>query len=372
MSAYPVYYIGCNSAFYADLILKDEFHAKTSKSIMGLLNSGFEPSVIIIDYNLKTTNIESVLKSLKKHNFEVPVYVLAENLSYQNKSRLLKLRVAEIISNVQDFSVLLAFREEINRKKSHRSKDHVFIDNRLPPWKRLFDIAFSLIALIAVSPLLVIIALAIYIESPGPILYRSKRVGRAYRVFEFLKFRSMYVDADKKLAEIKELNQYETEENIDDRKNQGYGNSKTVLVGDNGALLSEADWMKIRAENSAPTFVKIKNDPRMTKVGRFIRSTSLDELPQFFNVLKGDMSVVGNRPLPIYEAVELITDKWAGRFLAPAGITGLWQVKQRGRANISENDRKQLDIDYALKAGFVMDLLILFKTIPALLQRENV
>ena len=372
MSPYPVYYIGCNSAFYADLILKDEFYAKTSKSIMGLLNSGFEPSIIIIDYTLKTTNLESIIKSLKKYNFKVPIYVLADNLSYQNKSRLLKLRVAEVISNVNDFLSLLAIREEIITKKSSRSKEHMFIDNRLPPWKRLFDIAFSLIALIAVSPLLVIIALAIYIESPGPILYRSKRVGRAYRVFEFLKFRSMYIDADKKLAEIKDLNQYETEENLNDHKNKGYGNSKTVLVGDNGALLSEADWMKIRAENAAPAFVKIKNDPRMTKVGRFIRSTSLDELPQFFNVLRGDMSVVGNRPLPLYEAVELITDKWAGRFLAPAGITGLWQVKQRGRANISENDRKQLDIDYALKAGLAMDFKILFKTIPALLQRENV
>ena len=372
MSPYPVYYIGCNSAFYADLILKDEFYAKTSKSIMGLLNSGFEPSIIIIDYTLKTTNLESIIKSLKKYNFEVPIYVLADNLSYQNKSRLLKLRVAEVISNVNDFLSLLAIREEIITKKSSRSKEHMFIDNRLPPWKRLFDIAFSLIALIAVSPLLVIIALAIYIESPGPILYRSKRVGRAYRVFEFLKFRSMYIDADKKLAEIKDLNQYETEENLNDHKNKGYGNSKTVLVGDNGTLLSEADWMKIRDENAAPAFVKIKNDPRMTKVGRFIRSTSLDELPQFFNVLRGDMSVVGNRPLPLYEAVELITDKWAGRFLAPAGITGLWQVKQRGRANISEKDRKQLDIDYVLKAGLAMDFKILFKTIPALLQRENV
>jgi lipopolysaccharide/colanic/teichoic acid biosynthesis glycosyltransferase len=372
MSRYPVYYIGCNSAFYADLILKDEFRAKSSKSIMGLINSGFQPSIIIMDYSLKTTNIESAIQSLKKHNFNVPIYVLAEHLSFQNKYHLLKLGVAEIISNVQNFLGLLAIREEISTKKSLRTQEHVFIDSRLPLWKRLFDITFSLTALITLSPLLIVIALAIYIESPGPILYRSKRVGRAYNVFEFLKFRSMYLDADKKLDEIKELNQYELGENQNELENEHYGNSQMLLVGDNGAQLSEADWMKKKAENSAPTFVKIKNDPRMTKVGRFLRSTSLDELPQFFNVLRGDMSVVGNRPLPLYEAVELITDKWAGRFLAPAGITGLWQVKQRGRAYISENDRKQLDIDYALQASLAMDLMILFKTIPALLQRENV
>ncbi len=182
----------------------------------------------------------------------------------------------------------------------------------------------------------------------------------------------MHIDADKKIAEIKEMNQYETENNINNQNDERYAHSKAVLVGDNGAELSEADWMKIKAANAAPSFLKIKNDPRITKVGRFIRSTSLDELPQFVNVLRGDMSVVGNRPLPLYEAVELITDKWAGRFLAPAGITGLWQVKQRGRANISENDRKQLDIDYALNAGIVMDLMIIFKTFPALIQRENV
>ena len=116
-------------------------------------------------------------------------------------------------------------------------------------------------------------------------------------------------------------------------------------------------------------FCKIKNDPRVTRLGQFLRDTSLDELPQLFNVLKGDMSLVGNRPLPLYEAEKLTKDQIAWRFLAPAGITGLWQVTKRGKDNMSEEERIQLDMEYAMKNSFLYDLKILFSTIPALLQK---
>ena len=120
------------------------------------------------------------------------------------------------------------------------------------------------------------------------------------------------------------------------------------------------------------SFVKLDNDPRITFFGKFLRNPVWDELPQLYNVLKGDMSIVGNRPLPLYEAEQLTTDLWARRFLAPAGITGFWQVTRRGRANMSEQERKRLDVAYAIIASFWNDIKIMFQTVPALFQRKSV
>ena len=124
--------------------------------------------------------------------------------------------------------------------------------------------------------------------------------------------------------------------------------------------------------SAAPAFIKIKDDPRVTKAGSLMRNTSIDELPQLINVLKGDMSIVGNRPLPLYEAEKLTTDKYVLRFLAPAGLTGLWQVEKRGKAEMSEEERLMLDNAYAENYSLLGDIKLLFKTIPALFQKEKV
>jgi lipopolysaccharide/colanic/teichoic acid biosynthesis glycosyltransferase len=197
--------------------------------------------------------------------------------------------------------------------------------------KRTFDILVSGTLLLLLMPLLVLIALIIKIESRGPIFYISKRAGNGYKIFNFYKFRSMRVNADKELTKLASQNQY----------------------GDS-------------------VFFKIQNDPRVTRFGSLLRNTSLDEIPQLFNVLIGDMSLVGNRPLPLYEAEKLTKDNIAWRFLAPAGITGLWQVTKRGKDNMSEEERIQLDVEYAMRNSFFYDIKILFSTIPALLQKEKV
>ena len=126
------------------------------------------------------------------------------------------------------------------------------------------------------------------------------------------------------------------------------------------------------ADNKAANFFKISNDPRITRVGRFLRNTSLDELPQLFNVIKGDMSLVGNRPLPLYEASTLTTNEFVERFMAPAGITGLWQIKKRGQAEMSCEERINLDISYARKSNMLYDLWIMANTPKALLQKSDV
>jgi lipopolysaccharide/colanic/teichoic acid biosynthesis glycosyltransferase len=201
--------------------------------------------------------------------------------------------------------------------------------------KRLFDILISSLALILLSPLFLLISLAIKLESSGPIFYISKRAGRGYRIFNFFKFRTMQAGADQKINDLIHLNQYS-------------GNSR------------------------GPVFVKINNDPRITRVGSFLRNSSLDELPQLINVFLGNMSLVGNRPLPLYEAATLTTDDYAARFMAPAGITGLWQIKKRGNKDMSTEERINIDIAYATKCNFVTDLWIIANTPSALLQKENV
>lgn len=243
----------------------------------------------------------------------------------------------------------------------------------LPLWKRSFDVLFSLGALTALSPLLVITSLAIRIESKGPIIYTSQRVGSNYKIFGFLKFRSMYRDADKRLKEFQALNQYQTQSQENERPKQESEDSKgAIFVGDDFHL-TEEEYLKRRKKLKENNFIKLQNDPRITHVGKIIRKYSIDELPQLINILKGDMSIVGNRPLPLYEAEQLTSDEYIERFMAPSGLTGLWQVEKRGTEGIlSPEERKQLDIQYARKFSFLFDMKIILRTFTAFIQKENV
>lgn len=130
----------------------------------------------------------------------------------------------------------------------------------------------------------------------------------------------------------------------------------------------------LQRKHNKAAFMKFGNDPRITRIGGFLRNTSIDELPQLINIFRGDMSLVGNRPLPLYEAEKLTSDEYILRFAGPAGLTGLWQVTKRGKGkqDMSEEERMQLDIEYARNFSFAMDMKIIFKTFPALFQSENV
>ena len=248
-----------------------------------------------------------------------------------------------------------------------------------PLWKRLFDIIFASLAIVVLLPFVIIIIILIKVESKGPAMYKSKRVGSNYTVFDFYKFRSMYSDADKRLRELLSMNQYC---DIETSSEYDFYNSNQIPIveKDNQSLfvsddevISEAAFMRDKSNRQRNNFVKYENDPRITKVGRFLRKFSIDELPQLINILKGDMSVVGNRPLPLYEAEQLTSDQYIDRFLAPSGLTGLWQVEKRGDSGkLSPEERKQLDIYYANNYNFWMDMKILLKTFTAFVQKENV
>ena len=190
----------------------------------------------------------------------------------------------------------------------------------IPPWKRLSDVALTCALLAASWPLLLVIAAAVRLSSPGPVFFVQTRIGLGGAPFRMIKFRSMYIDAERRRAEV--------------------------------AALSDREGICL----------KVRNDPRITPVGRVLRRASLDELPQLFNVLAGDMSLVGPRPaLP--EEVSLYPPEAHRRHAVRPGITGLWQVS--GRADIGFSEMIALDLDYAQRLSPGLDLRILLKTFRA-------
>lgn len=194
--------------------------------------------------------------------------------------------------------------------------------------KRAMDIVGSIIGIVLASPIMIIAAIAIKCDSPGPVIFKQTRVGMNGRYFKILKFRTMYVDAEERKKELMTQNEVE------------------------GGLM-----------------FKMKDDPRITKVGRFLRKTSIDELPQFFNVLIGDMSLVGTRP-PTVDEVEMYSRNHWRRISIKPGITGMWQVS--GRSKITSFDEiVNLDTKYIDEWSVKMDLKVLFKTVLVLLKREG-
>lgn len=195
----------------------------------------------------------------------------------------------------------------------------------LPRGKRLFDILGSALALILLAPLLLILAMSIRLGSPGPVLFRQKRIGWGGHPFECLKFRTMKIDAD------------------------------TCL---------HTDYVQQCMKNGAPLRKLDDGDERITAFGRFLRRTCLDELPQLVNILKGDMSFVGPRP-EIYEVSRTYSPWHARRFDATPGLTGLWQVNGKNRTTFAQMIR--MDIQYVRRRSLLLDAKILLKTVPAIL-----
>ncbi len=309
--------------------------------------------------------------------------LVTDNLTDKEKRTYLKLGIRNTIQknlNPDKLREILVFYSQHHlriKSTSPEPESSVIRTFKLPLWKRLFDMLFSSIVILLLSPILLVVALSIIIESKGPFIYKSKRVGSNYKVFDFYKFRSMYTDADKHLKDFSNLNQYQHTETQVEKQDMTdetlFADDDKILMISDDFVLTEEDFINLQRSKQKNAFVKLEKDPRITKIGQFIRKYSIDELPQFFNILMGDMSVVGNRPLPLYEAELLTSDEYIDRFMAPSGLTGLWQVEKRGGAGkLSADERKNLDIRYAKEFSFWMDMSILFKTFTAFVQKENV
>lgn len=300
------------------------------------------PDVLLIEIDPEGKYVDAVEKIHNSFLLKGIIIILLGRDKNMGRVRINMLKVHDIYFTPINYNslrerIIFLVRFKLIKPRIELLKEDMIIKFDMPVSKRLLDFFFSVTLLLCLLPVFIITALIIRIGSKGPVIYKSKRVGTGYKIFNFYKFRSMRADADKQLAELNKFNQYADE-----------------------------------SKNEKPAFVKFKNDPRVTAFGRFIRKTSIDELPQLYNILKGDMSVVGNRPLPLYEAEMLTTNDWAMRFMAPAGLTGLWQIKKRGRADMSDRERKKLDNLYAKNFSFMFDMKIIFATIPALFQKEKV
>ena len=198
--------------------------------------------------------------------------------------------------------------------------------NRYEKIKRFFDICLSSAALVVLSPLLLVIAILIYLEDKGPVIYSQTRIGKDGRAFKLYKFRSMCVDADEKLKDLQELN-----------------------------------------ERDGPVF-KIKNDPRVTKVGKFIRKTCIDELPQLVNIIKGDMSIVGPRP-PLPNEVEQYNSYQKQRLLVVPGLTCYWQIQKGEETTFDE--LVELDLKYIKERSILLDFRLILLTFKVILSGKG-
>ena len=196
-------------------------------------------------------------------------------------------------------------------------------------FKRAFDICSSFLMICLLSPVLIIFAILVKCTSKGPVLFKDKRIGKDGKDIVVWKFRSMFIDAESRLKE------YLTEEQYN-------------------------QWLVER---------KIENDPRITKLGKFIRKTSIDELPQLFNILSGRLSVVGPRPITKVELDENYSEEEKKVLsLARPGLTGYWQVYGRSNVSYKSGNRQKLELEYFSKRGFFFDLKLIFMTIPAVLK----
>jgi lipopolysaccharide/colanic/teichoic acid biosynthesis glycosyltransferase len=332
----------------------------------------------------------NLIESIVKKKFPlVPVVLIVKHLDSNLRKIALDAGVVEVFTRpvkLENLEIRVNFliNNWIDLQQKLKKQSAVLYKT---PWgKRTFDLFFSGMALLCLSPVFLMVYILIKLESKGPAFYYSYRVGTGYGVFKFYKFRSMYVNADKRLKDLKHLNQYDVDAaasgKVSTNNNhnnteylcnecQKYGKCQFPLYADK-IRWCEKQYIDSRKTNHDSAFFKIKDDPRITKVGNVIRNLSIDELPQLWNVFIGNMSIVGNRPLPLYEAEKLTTDKYALRFAAPAGITGLWQVEKRGKGDMSEEERLMLDNTYAQSHSLGNDLILILKTIPALLQKENV
>ncbi|WP_051663966.1 sugar transferase [Dyadobacter crusticola] len=365
---------------FADALQVEYFSDR--ESLLAALQENFPADVIVAHVNSGGVELLDYIRGTAKFG-NIPFVLMVDQLTRDSIETARKKHADDV------FSVRFDDGDLITRIKYFKKRQWYVANKALqkigsqsahtPLWKRAIDVITTGTAVLLLLPVFIIVAILIRLDSKGPVFYKSKRVGSGYKIFDLYKFRTMRTDADQQIRKMAALSMYnKTTEPVQQIESNGLcaecqaGNQCKSLLFHDGKEICEKLYHFQKEQKAA--FMKFQNDPRITRFGQFLRNSSLDELPQLINILKGDMSLVGNRPLPLYEAEKMTTDDKIFRFAGPAGLTGLWQVTKRGKgkADMSEEERTQLDITYAKEFSFKMDMQIILKTFPALLQSENV
>lgn len=275
---------------------------------------------------------EKVANSLGKLSFDLDIKLEVEILVYPEDDRISSksIELNEALEREESIDSGRESKSDPEEDSLSRKSFYACPSQPTPIWKRAIDVLGSLTALVVFSPILFVVAVAIKLDSRGPVFFRQRREGKDGRIFEILKFRTMRVGAELEQAELR------SQENN---------------------------------EQDGPAF-KLTNDPRVTGIGRYLRKVCLDELPQMYNVLIGDMSLVGPRPLPVGESYD--SKIWHRRRLEVLpGLTCIWQVQ--GRRDIEFDEWMRMDLDYIRRRGILLDLRLLFQTaLVVLLHRGSV
>ncbi|MVM34796.1 sugar transferase [Spirosoma sp. HMF4905] len=346
-------------------------------SAIAYLDDNEPVDLILYNDSLNTRGFMNAFKA-KQSRTKIPIILLTDQESIDLTAAPYHGYVIDAFPyNYSEAAFQIRLNYLIQKRDYQRNGRVVYkpISVRMPIGKRAFDIGLSLLILLMISPLLLIVAALVKLDSPGPIFYGSRRVGMGFRIFNMYKFRTMSTGADKLLAGMASQNMYNKvaeEKPADELCEQ----CKLANLPCQRPLFLDqkqiCETLYHREQQAKAMFSKFKEDPRVTRLGKVLRNTSIDELPQLYNILRGDMSFVGNRPLPLYEAEKLTNIGYARRFAAPAGLTGLWQVTKRGGAKVSDLERIQLDVLYAKRFSLRTDMLILLRTLKAVWQKENV
>ena len=331
------------------------------------------PEAIICAYRYLDGNAITFIQQLQINRSyrDIPFIVISEDSISHSKEELLRYGIDDwfLLSDSQEnilnrLTFLIAYKHRYIQLKTTQAQ----FDYTLPRYKRIFDLILSSLALVVFAPLMGLIALLIKLESHGPVLQVSRKVGRAYKIFDFYKFRTTKV-LPEHTGFGKPLSKEDRIPNTETIKQclscALYERPCVFPTHDGREILCGKTHHSLRKEQIPA------QKGKTTRLGRWLRRSSLDEIPQLLHVLRGEMSIVGNRPLALDEAEELTRDEWAERFAAPAGITGLWQVKSRFNGELNGLSRKEIDRAYAQKASLWMDIKILFMTIPALFKRTD-